>query len=116
MIALDLETHIYIIHTTVPQYNTDTIHHRPQFYGQQVKTSVKLVRLLSYLDCTVSNTLELEMKRLQLGKKTLLFKNVYFIGLYLVILGLIILYNSLQVDFHLEKMRTLWMLKSGENP
>ena len=78
---------------------------------------MKLVRLLCYyLHCTVSHTLELQMKRLHLGKKTLLFKNIYFIGFYLVILGLVILYNSKQVDFPLEKMRTLWMLKSGENP
>ena len=56
------------------------------------------------------------MKRLHIGNKTLLFKNVYFIVFYLVILALIILYNSQQIDFPLEKMRTIWIVKSGENP
>ena len=56
------------------------------------------------------------MKRLNIGNKTLLFKNVYFIVLYLVILALVILYNSEQIEFPLEKMRTIWIVKSGENP
>ena len=68
--------------------------------------------------CTalLSPTVELEMKRLNIGNKTLLFKNVYFIVLYLVILAIIILYNSQQIEFPVEKMRTIWILKSGENP
>ena len=58
----------------------------------------------------------LQMKRLHLGDKILLFQNVYYIIFYLVIVALVIFYNSGKIDFQMEKLRQIWILKAGESP
>ena len=56
------------------------------------------------------------MKRLQLGDKILLHRNLHYLILYVVIVTFIVLYNSQTIDLQMEKMRDVWMVKTGDGP
>ena len=56
------------------------------------------------------------MRRLYIGDKILLYRNVHYILLYLVIVIFIILYKSDKLDHQIEQMRKVWIVTSGETP